>query len=216
MRSLIRGSRQFNTIGLVCNQGCVSVRECEIEEHTRGGLLIWGGPTLDSFIIANSITGVEKDAVVLLGEDFKPRVFNNRISKSGVGIRVGIGCGAQICKNNVSDCRVGIETISSEPMVSNNHIEGCLEFGIHTSTYKKLRNDTRIKRNSCIAGCRKSGILCSGLNNFTKIDYNHAVSYNKEAGIWVQEGAHIHVYKNKIMRNLRFGVFVLEGSSAIV
>ena len=78
------------------------------------------------------------------------------------------------------------------------------------------RCDGRIKSNQTISGTKENGIHCTGLKNFTKIESNNFICYNKKAGIKADSDAHIVVVKNKISKNLGQGVLLVETSSGII
>jgi F-box protein 11 len=67
--------------------------------------------------------------------------------------------------------------------------------------HDELRCDAKIKNNE-ISGNKENGINCNGNNNFTRIENNTFIGYNKRAGIKADNNASIIVYKNMIGKNL--------------
>ena len=83
-----------------------------------------------------------------------------------------------------------------------------------------------------ISGNEENGILCCGKNigkkvffyfcyfsrlsyNFTRIENNSFIGYNKRAGVKADEEARIYVHMNKITKNLGQGILLVESSSGI-
>lgn len=92
--------------------------------------------------------------------------------------------------------------MSADPFIFNNRIDKNYYDGIITKVFELLRCDGRIKSNQTISGNKENGIHCTGMNNFTRIESNNFIGYNKKAGIKADSEARISIYKNKISKNL--------------
>ena len=85
-----------------------------------------------------------------------------------------------------------------------------LRFEVIIITIYNNRQDGLIKNNE-ISGNKENGIHCSGKRNFTRIELNSFIGYNKKAGnfdliifkgIKADQEAFITVIKNTICKNL--------------
>ena len=97
---------------------------------------------------------------------------------------------------------IGVEVISADPFIQGNEIDKNKIFGIFTRSYLKYRCDGVIQNNKSISNNRECGIACIGKLNFTLIEFNKLISFNKKAGIQIAGGAHCHIQKNVIEKNL--------------
>lgn len=64
------------------------------------------------------------------------------------------------------------------------------------------RCDGRIKSNISISGNKDYGVICSGIKNYTRIESNPCISYNKKSGIRAEDNSEIYIFKNHVSRNL--------------
>lgn len=104
-------------------------------------------------------------------------------------------------RNEIKLNQVGVEVISGEALIFNNKIEKNYSDGIITRCHEDLRCDAKIKSNE-ISGNKENGIKCSNNNNFTRIEQNEFIGYNKKAGVRADNGASIVIIKNNISKNL--------------
>lgn len=65
-----------------------------------------------------------------------------------------------------------------------------------------FRCDGKIKSNISISGNKDNGIMCVGIKNYTRIEFNPNISYNKRSGIKADDNSEICIFKNSISRNL--------------
>ena len=134
----------------------------------------------------------------------------------GVGIKIGMANKSCIIRNEIISNLNGVEVVSADPFIFANKIEKNTIHGIYTYTYNDFRCDGRIKTNLSISGNFECGIFCEGNQNFTRIQLNSFIGYNKKAGIKVDNGARVQINNNKISKNLGQGILLVETSSAIV
>lgn len=71
----------------------------------------------------------------------------------------------------------------------------------------------KISKNE-ITSNRYNGINALGYNNITRIEENENISFNKLAGIKVDNEANIVIMKNYVFKNIHQGILVYERSSA--
>ena len=74
----------------------------------------------------------------------------------------------------------------------------------------------KIKKNICITGNKKNGILIEGENNRTKIIDNYLIGFNEESGVKVAKEAFPLILKNKIYKNHKEGVLIIENTNAVI
>ena len=167
---------------------------------------------MNSKIISNKKVGIH-----CVGEDAVPMIEANRIENNdGPGIKVGIANKAKIVGNDIKLNKVGIEVLSGDPFIFNNKIDKNFTDGLLTKVFEQLRCDGKIKSNVSISGNKENGIHCTGFKNYTKIEQNAFIGYNKKAGVKADNDAYIVVYRNKISKNLGQGVLLVETSSAVI
>lgn len=152
-----------------------------------------------------------------MGADSVPIVEQCRIENNdGPGIKVGIANKAKIVGNDIKTNTIGIEVLSADPFIFNNKIDKNLGDGVLTKCYEQVRCDGRIKNNQAISGNKENGIHCTGANNYTRIESNNFIGYNKKAGIKADTEAKISIFKNKVSKNLGQGILLVETSSAVI
>jgi len=101
---------------------------------------------------------------VFEGACSKPECLRFSIEKvtGGPGIVIKEGCQAKVKGCTISECKVGIETVSAgETLLVMNKIHDNREDGVLTRTERTLRNDTIVRLNE-IERNRGSGISCVG------------------------------------------------------
>ena len=67
-----------------------------------------------------------------------------------------------------------------------------------------------------IVGNKNNGIMIQGQNNKTVVSNNHLIAFNAQSGIKVEKEAFPTISNNKIYKNYKEGVLVVENSSAVV
>lgn len=115
------------------------------------------------------------------------------------------------CRISKSKC--GVEAVSSQPLILMNHFKNNYENGVVTIAKNGLRCDALIKLNE-IERNKENGILCSGEQNFSRIEKNPLITKNKRSGIKVIDGCHIGINHNKIESNFGQGILLVESTSA--
>lgn len=100
----------------------------------------------------------------------------------GVGVRINRGSCARVKGCLIHHCKNAIEVISAMPLISMNELRQNTANGIFTKSRNDLRCDAQIRYNTIIKnkGC---GVICTGKNNFTRIEKNLNIDQNKIAGI---------------------------------
>jgi hypothetical protein len=58
--------------------------------------------------------------------------------------------------------------------------------------------------------------LVEGENNRTKIIQNHLIAFNGESGIKAADGAFPLIMMNKIYKNLKEGILIIEKTNAVI
>ena len=83
-----------------------------------------------------SDTEITKSGVIGIyaqGPASKPKLIRNSINGvEGVAIRVHRGCNAKIKGCEIEKCNMGIEVVSSDPLIIMNTISSCIENGIYS------------------------------------------------------------------------------------
>ncbi|EGR30705.1 hypothetical protein IMG5_125070, partial [Ichthyophthirius multifiliis] len=216
-RSEIKGHQSQETIGVLVQNGDVLIKDCKIHNHRAGGIHILSQQTNFIKILNTKILQNDKVGIQCQGVDSRAVIEGNRIERTkGPGIRTGIANKSSIVRNEIRLNSPGIEIISSDPYIMDNKIDKNNTSGIVSLVFQDYRCDGRIKSNISISGNKQYGISCSGIKNYTKIEQNQCISYNKKSGIRADENAEIAIYKNNISKNLGQGVLLVETSSAIV
>ena len=131
----------------------------------------------------------------------------------GPGIRINKGNQAKIKGCEITQSKSGIEVVSAQPTIVMNTIEKNHESGIISMTRKDLRCDALIKYNT-IQRNKDCGIVCTGENNFTRIEKNLCVNQNAKAGIKAENDAQISITNNKIAKNFGQGILLVESTWA--
>ncbi|CAK85226.1 unnamed protein product (macronuclear) [Paramecium tetraurelia] len=222
IRCEIKGTSSKNqdakTIGILLRLGDLIIKDSKVHNHTYGGILIQQAITNKSVRIMNSkIIQNKKVGIHVVGADAIPQIELCRIENNeGPGIKVGIGNKAKIFGNEIKTNIVGIEVLSADPQIFNNKIDKNFTDGILTKVFEQLRCDGKIKSNQTISGNKENGIHCTGQNNYTRIESNTFIGYNKKAGIKADTESRISIFKNKISKNLGQGVLLVETSSAVI
>ena len=67
-----------------------------------------------------------------------------------------------------------------------------------------------------IVGNQLNGILLEGQNNRTQVLNNHLIAFNAEAGVKVEKEAFPLLHNNKIYKNHREGILVVENANAVI
>ncbi|CAD8139625.1 unnamed protein product [Paramecium pentaurelia] len=211
-------SQDAKTIGIFIKLGDLIVKDCKVHNHTYGGILVQQSPTNKIVrIVGSKILQNKKVGIHVVGADAVPQIEQCRIENNeGPGIKVGIGNKAKIFGNEIKSNVVGIEVLSAEPSIFDNKIDKNFTDGVLTKVFEQLRCDCRIRSNQTISGNKENGIHCTGQNNYTRIEDNTFIGYNKKAGIKADTESRISILKNKISKNLGQGVLLVETSSAVI
>lgn len=96
-----------------------------------------------------------------------------------------------------------------------NQIFNNVKFGVHTIAKNGLRHDGVIKYNE-IEKNKENGIVCTGMENHTRIEKNHLIAHNRLAGIKVEKGATVKILNNKIHENFSQGILLVDGTDAFI
>ncbi|KRX06051.1 Pectin lyase fold/virulence factor [Pseudocohnilembus persalinus] len=213
-----KGNKKQPTIGILVKSSDCLIKDSNIHSHQLGGIHLWGNKNTKIKIQNNKVQNClpRGNGICCGGPDCQIFIEGNDISKNFIGVNIGIANQAQIVKNQIYFNSFGIEIISGDPFVFNNQIEKNLVAGILTRTFGEFRCDGIIKRNEYIRCNKEYGIVCQGENNFTKIEKNENISYNKKSGIKVEDKAHAYIYRNSIFKNIGQGILIVESASAII
>lgn len=210
----IKGNKNHLTVGIMCRNGNLVLKETKIHNHKAGGVLIQAKEhniikIANCKIVFNDIVGVH-----LVGEDSSPNLENNRIeNNNGPGIKVGIATKAKIVKNTIKLNQDGIHVMSADPHIFKNKIEKNYQNAIFVCTHDDIRCDGLMEKNE-ISANKRNGIHVTGFNNFPRIIGNTFIQYNKLAGIRVDNGAHCSILRNSVSKNLGQGILIVETASA--
>ena len=85
--------------------------------------------------------------------------------------------------------------------------------GIVTIAKKEKHNNCKVWYNFCERN-KENGVLCSGLNNQTRVEKNCMLSNNMKAGVCAMEEASIVISNNRITGNFGQGVLLVESTYA--
>ncbi|KAL4497849.1 hypothetical protein ABPG72_000604 [Tetrahymena utriculariae] len=213
----IKGNINHETIGVILRKGNAKIDKSKIYGHLFGGIAIWSNKNNVIKITNSKIYKNSKIGIHCVGEDGEVLIEGNKIeNNNGSGIKIGIANKTSIIKNEIKQNQVGVEVISGEPFIFSNKIDKNYTDGILTNTFDKIRCDAIIKNNLSICRNNDNGIHCKGINNYTKIELNSFVAYNKKAGIKVDEEATVSIFKNKVLKNFTQGILLVESSSAVI
>ncbi len=90
---------------------------------------------------------------------------------------------------------------SCDPYIAHNTIEKNYKSGILVATYGELRCDGEIVKNTITCNS-VYGIRCIRMRSEPRI-IDNLITYNKKAGIKVEQEARPSIHKNKIGKNLQ-------------
>lgn len=130
-----------------------------------------------------------------------------------MGIRVHKGNRSKIKGCEIIKCKTGIEVCSGDPLIIFNQIRQCIENGVVTIAKDGLRCDGTLRYNRIFQN-KDNGIVCAGVNNFTRIEKNYEIASNRLVGIKAIEGCHISISNNCIFGNFQQGILLRETTSA--
>lgn len=119
------------TVGIIARNCHTVIKECRINKHIKGAILINGDST--NAIKINSCKFYKNSTanIDITGMSCKPVIEQNIIFDSeGVGIKVNVGAAPKIVSNLIKKAKVGIEVISADPIIFKNKIEQSTEDGI--------------------------------------------------------------------------------------
>ncbi|KRX05550.1 Pectin lyase fold/virulence factor [Pseudocohnilembus persalinus] len=213
----ITGNKHHETIGVIVKQANCSISESKIHRHLMGGILVWALPKNNVKILNSKVIFNKKVGIHVIGNDSNPLIEGNKIEHNqGSGIKIGIANKTLIARNEIKLNQIGVEVVSGEPTIIINKIDKNFEDGVFTYTHKNFRCDAKIITNLSIAGNKENGVFCKGMNNFTVVQNNYFIGYNKKAGVKVDLNAHIYINKNRITKNMGQGILFVETSSGTV
>jgi F-box protein 11 len=210
----LKGKSQFATAGIVMSKCDAILKDNKLDGFNKGAIMCWLKESNICKIFTTQIRGCDHAGIQCMGNSASPLIEfciieNNKCP----GIQVCTGNRCQIRKNTIIGNNEGIEVISGDPQIFKNVIAKNQTTGIVTCAVEDLICQPRIWCNN-INSNRNYGILCSGFNNLTRIEENSNISFNKLAGIKVENEAEPIVLKNKIFKNINQGILVSENSSA--
>lgn len=133
----------------------------------------------------------------------------------GPGIKVQRGSRAQLFLNDIIECKIGIQAISADPVISMNKIRKNMESGISILTKNGLRSDAVVKYN-WVEKNFGDGIVLSGDQNFTRVEKNHHICQNRKAGVKTQDMASVKIVNNLIFSNYGQGCLLVDSSTAYI
>lgn len=122
---------------------------------------------------------------------------------------------SKISYNSIIKNKVGIYFQNADPLIQNNTILFSKTDGIVCHAKDMIKCDGEIKFNQ-IRQSKEVGIKCSGSLNEVRICNNQQITFNGKCGIFVENGAHPFIFRNKIQKNLGQGILITEGSSAFI
>jgi F-box protein 11 len=167
----------------------VTIQDCEIHDCKVGGIYVQGEGA-QQVLQRNKIFNIE-----------------------GSGVRINRGSCARVKGCEIHHCRNGIEVISAMPLIAMNELHRNIQNGILTKARNDLRCDAQIRFNSILKN-KGSGIICTGKNNFSRIEKNLTIEQNKDAGIKCTDFASATICNNTIQSNYGQGILLVESSYA--
>eukprot|EP01017_Pseudomicrothorax_dubius_P037831 TRINITY_DN5597_c0_g1_i1.p1 TRINITY_DN5597_c0_g1~~TRINITY_DN5597_c0_g1_i1.p1 ORF type:complete len:544 (+),score=130.28 TRINITY_DN5597_c0_g1_i1:50-1681(+) len=210
----IKGNKNYSTIGIILKNCDAKITECKIHNCRLGGILMLLTKNNQVNISSSKILFNDMLGIQCLGAEAAPAIESCKIeNNNGPGISVGISNQATIQKNEIRLNKYGIEVLSADPLIISNKIDKNYADGIVTRVYEELRCEPQIFNNE-ISGNKENGIHVMGAGNFSRIDANVFIGYNKKAGVRVCLRGHAILLKNNIGKNLTQGVLVVETGTA--
>jgi len=104
----------------------------------------------------------------------------NNVQGPGIKVQRGNRAHIQLCE--FLECTIGIQVVSADPLINMNKVMKSSECGIHVLTKNSLQAEAIIKYN-WVEKNFGEGIILEGDQNFSRVEKNHHISYNKKAGV---------------------------------
>lgn len=210
----IKGNLSFPTIGIVINNATCVIKETVVDGFSKGGILMWLEHEDVCKIFASRVKNCKNVGIQIMGHSQSPLIEHCFIEEnSGSGIQICTANSCQIKKSKIQNNSDGIECISCDPLIFKNIISKNNQNGIVTRAVEDLICQPKIQLNE-ISSNRSNGIYCYGFNNMTRIEENTAISFNKLAGIKIDQEATVFIFNNKSFKNIHQGILVCEKASA--
>lgn len=208
----IKGNSEVETVGVICKDANITLQECKIFKHLRGGVMLCNGPAFSSLVLSCQIFRNKTYGILCEIEEAVPMIQNNVIMQiEGPGIKITNGCLPNIVENEIKYNEVGIEIINSSPKLARNSIK--YNFGDGISLRSSLAACMpKIEENSILEN--ENGLICTGDLCNPDIISNTFIGNNRKAGIRLEEDAHAKIMHNEIAENLTQGILLVTGCSA--
>jgi F-box protein 11 len=210
-----RGSKHFNTIGVVLRNANMLMKNTSISNFMSGGIIMYTKPDNIVKIYKSRIRNNKYFGIQILGNSSSPSIQYCTIeNNSCVGIQVCAANKCNIRKNIIILNKNGIEVISADPLIYENEINQNYANGIMVKSLENLVSLPKIQGNDIFSNSG-NGILCMGMANKSHIAKNN-ITFNKKTGIHVMNSATVTILDNSISKNIFQGILIQENSSAHV
>ena len=208
----IKGNSEVGSVGVICKDANITLHECKIFQHMRGGVILNNSPGFNSMIYNCSIFRNKLFGILSEIQDSQPMIQQNTIIQTeGPAIKISNGSSPSIIENDIKYNEIGIEILNSCPRIFNNHINYNFGSGIQArSTLSSC--EPKIEENTILEN--ENGILCTGDLCVPDIMQNTLIANNRKAGIRLEEDSHANIIHNEIAENLTQGILLVTGCSA--
>ena len=117
----IKGNQMNPTIGIVARNCHTVIKECRINKHLKGAVLISGDSTNAIKVNGCKFYKNSHANIEVTGMNCKPVIERNIIFDSeGTGVRVNVGASPKIVSNLIKKSRIGIDVVSADPIIFKN------------------------------------------------------------------------------------------------
>lgn len=208
----IKGNSEVESVGVICKDANITLQECKIFKHMRGGVILNNSPAFSSMIYNCSIFRNKLFGILCEIEDSEPMIQQNTIMQiEGPAIKISNGSIPHLLENEIKYNELGIEILNSCPKIIRNHIKYNFGNGIQMrSTLSSC--EPKIEENTILEN--ENGILCIGDLCNPDIIQNTLIANNRKAGIRLEEDSHAKIIYNEIAENLTQGILLVTGCSA--
>ena len=135
------------------------------------------------------------------------RVFDNFF-----GIKMALGCGALVSDCLISHNKLGVLILSADPILRKCIVTCNQSHGVVSASAEGLLNRSKVEANQ-IEYNGQCGVQCLGERNNSLIRHN-VISFNKNVGICIRDGAYVKVIGNSVFKNMSMGILVHRKASA--
>lgn len=119
----LKGNNNFPTMGIVVKKANCIIKETEVSDFSKGGILMWLEDPNSSKIFTSKVENCKQVGIQIIGSCQSPLIEYCTVQNNPApGIQICTGSSCQVRKSTICNNHDGIDIISADPIIFKNNI----------------------------------------------------------------------------------------------